>query len=190
MQPTQDESVYGFAFKSLCLDPFGPLSPLSYTNISYLSAPLSSNLAKLSVQVLSLDPVTGLLTPLGNASAPTYNSTLGVCSNVLQYLNLTFLYIGGETNTPMTLTQVEASIVVTSLSRAAPSFTQFVRTGFVLQQPPGTPPLLSQQLSGTPGYLTGFPILVSPLPSPPPPSRWLPPEILPLPSFARRLDLK
>lgn len=53
LQPTQDESVYGFAFQSLCQDSYGPLSPLSYTNISYLTTPLGNNLARLSIQVLN-----------------------------------------------------------------------------------------------------------------------------------------
>lgn len=56
-----------------------------------------------------MDPRTGALTTLGNVSTPTYNSTLGVCSNVLQYLNLTFLYSGGDAGTPMTLSQVGRS---------------------------------------------------------------------------------
>ena len=161
-------STYGFIFNEICTDPYGPLSALSYTNLTYLTAPTSNNHAQVTLQILSLNPNTGSLTTLNASSVPTYNSTTGICSNVLQYLNLTFLYTGGDSQTAMTLAQVEISIVVTSLSRSDPSFKQFVRTGFVLWQPPSVPALLTQQLSGTPGYHTGFPLLVSRLMSPRP----------------------
>lgn len=164
LQPTQDITTYGIQLATLCNEAYGSLSALSYTNISYLTTPTSSNLATVSLQIFSLNPLTGALTPVSSSSnyAPSYNATTGVCSNALNYLNLTFLYQGGgQGQNPMTISQVEISVVITSLLNTDPSFSQFVRVGFVQQQPPGVPPLITQQLSGAPGYLTGFPLLVS-----------------------------
>ncbi len=136
-----------------------------------------------------LDPVTGALTAVDSLTAKSlvssYNATTGVCKNAINYMTITIQYNADATSGGYTLVQVREgnrleirptyvheichchhhfilqggiglALIVTDIPSTAPSFSQSVRVVFVPSPYVG----VTQPLSGNPGYLTGFPLLV------------------------------
>ncbi|GLI69062.1 hypothetical protein VaNZ11_013605 [Volvox africanus] len=132
----------------------GILTPHFYSDLHILTGQGSSSVAPVTVvRVQYLDPVTGALSKASSTTSK-YNSTSGLCSNIVRYLNMTLYYTYAD---PYGfIDEVELTLVLTDILVSNSPLLQSVRVSWIDSSQATTVQFVS---SGHPGYITGLPVL-------------------------------